>query len=77
MTRDAGADSTESNLYFTASYALVVANTKPGSPEAEKIATEYTGLARKAAQDGVKSVRRWKLEGKLPKWKAEDERMGI
>lgn len=76
MTRDAGVDSTDSDLYFTASYELKVPGVQPGSERAKEIQKEYTELARKAARDGVNSVRGWKREGKLKIWKAEDERLG-
>lgn len=76
MTRDAGVDSSDSDLYFTASYELKVPGVEPGSERAKEIQEEYTGLARKAARDGVNSVRSWKREDKLAMWKAEDERLG-
>ena len=77
MTRDAGAQSKDDyDLYFTASYELKVPGVEPGSERAEEVRKEYTELARKAARDGVNSVRGWKREDKLKIWKAEDERLG-
>ena len=77
MTHDAVVDSKDdSDLFFTASYELKVPGVQPGSERAREVQTEYTELARKAAKDGVNSVRRWKQEDKLSMWKAEDEKLG-
>ncbi|PSK42019.1 hypothetical protein B9Z65_3933 [Elsinoe australis] len=56
------------DLYFTGVYELWIDGVKEGTPEAEEVRIKYGNLARGATQDGVKTFRKWKVEGKLDKW---------
>lgn len=58
-------------------YELKLSNIQPGSPEAKDIETNYTALARRACYEAVESIRRWKEDGKLQQWRAEDERLDM
>lgn len=49
---------------------------EPGSPEAREITTNYRALSKNMVVESLKTIRGWKLEGKLARW-AEEEEQGI
>lgn len=55
-------------IYFTGVYELWIDGVEDGSKEAEEVRVKYGALAKGATQDGVKTFRRWKKEGKLEQW---------
>lgn len=73
LSYGAGDGEDESKLFLTAMYELKLANIVPGSKDARDIEANYTELARGACHDAVAKIRVWKQEGKLQKWKEEDE----
>jgi len=55
------------DIYFTGAYELWIDGIEEGSKEAEEVRAKYGALARGATQDGVKTFRRWVVEGKIEK----------
>jgi hypothetical protein len=55
-------------IFLTGAYELWMDGVEKGSKEAEEIKVKYAALAKGATQDGVKTFRRWKVEGKLDEW---------
>ncbi|KIW36384.1 uncharacterized protein PV06_11375 [Exophiala oligosperma] len=62
-----GGQSTDgpNDLYLSAVYELHVPGVEPGSAQAAEIETNYTTLARGAANTVVQKVREWKIDDKL------------
>lgn len=73
LSYGAGDGENESNLYLTAMYELKLADILSGSPQGKEIEVNYTALARGACRDAVEKIRSWKEEGKLQKWREEDQ----
>lgn len=70
VSRDAAPEAKETDIFMIAIYELKMAEVTPGSEEASKITRDYTSLAHKACYDGVKTIRKWKTEGRLEKMRA-------
>lgn len=72
-TEDRGPDGGEPpSIYFTGVYELWIDGVQDGTKEADEVRAKYGALARGATQDGVKTFRRWKEEGKLDEWARAD-----
>ncbi|KAF2128302.1 hypothetical protein P153DRAFT_397389 [Dothidotthia symphoricarpi CBS 119687] len=55
-------------IFLTGAYELWMDGVEEGSKEATDVRVKYGALAKGATQDGVKTFRRWKVEGKLDEW---------
>ncbi|GAB1317433.1 hypothetical protein MFIFM68171_07643 [Madurella fahalii] len=53
------------DIYLVTAYELWMDGVEEGSKEAEDVRVNYRALARNATIDGVKTFRRWKVEGKI------------
>lgn len=53
------------DLFLTAIYELKMPEVEPGSAKASEVETNYTALARGAANSVVQKVREWKVDDKL------------
>ena len=73
LSHGAGDGEDDSKLFLTAMYELKLPNIMAGSKEAKDIEANYTALARGACRDAVANIRNWRQEGKLQKWREEDE----
>ncbi|KAK2054709.1 DUF1857-domain-containing protein [Colletotrichum caudatum] len=64
--------------HLTLYYELLMGDKapEPGSVEARDIMTNYRGLAKNMVAESIKTIRGWKLEGKLARW-AEEEENGV
>jgi hypothetical protein len=55
-------------IFLTGAYELWMNDVEEGSVKANEVKVKYAALAKGATQDGVKTFRRWKVEGKLDEW---------
>lgn len=58
-------DSERPDIYLVTAYELWMDGVEEGTKEAEDVRVNYQALARGATIDGVKTFRRWKVEGKI------------
>ncbi|CZT21190.1 uncharacterized protein RCC_07052 [Ramularia collo-cygni] len=74
VSRDGSPGSNEdTDIVLNAVYELKMSDVTPGSDQANQITRDYSALALKACRDGIETIREWKRQGRLEKFRVERE----